>query len=392
MNLSFNWSLCIFLCIILLSSCRTEAPREIALETLNIRLKKDPNKLNPVFNPSSSSREIFQYIFVPLADYHPESLELYPILIEEIPEQKTMTSGPHAGDLSFDMTIREDATWTDGVPITAKDYAFTVKAVKLPSTNARAWRSLFKYIKDVIPDKDNPKKFQVIMDKDHMLAKEIAITSYILPEHVYDKNSILSRFPNNTTFDENFKQDDDTKAFAEKFNSTENLRDTLVGAGPYEMQSWETNQSIVLSKKENYWGEKYPDNPYLQFGSQKLVFKIIPDDNTAITAFKGKQIDVLPIGNAGLFEELKNDDNYKDQAQFLSPALIRYYYMALNNADVKLQDKRVRRAIAHLFDMESIINTIEYGYGDRLIGHFNPAKDYYNSSLKPIEFNVYKSN
>jgi len=386
MNQSISWSFNICMLLLMCIACRTEAPIEQEIETLNIRLQKDPNKLNPVFNPSASSREVYQYIFVPLADYHPETLELYPILIEEIPEGKIVN-----GDLVFDLTIKKDAVWSDGVPITAADYAFTVKAVKLPTSNTRAWRSLFKHIKNVIPNKDNPKKLQVVMDKSHMLAKEIAITLYILPHHVYDKNSILARFDNAESFTNDFEADEEITQFSELFNSTVNLRDTLIGAGPYVLESWTTNQSIVLKRTPNYWGDKFTSNPFLQSDAKKMLFKIIPDDNTALTAFKGDQIDVLPIANAGLFDELMKDANYKDQAQFLSPSLIRYYYIALNNKDEKLTDKRVRRAIAHLFDLETIINSIEYGYGDRVIGHFNPAKSYYNTTLKPIEFDINKS-
>jgi len=391
MRISIHWSTHLLICVFLLFSCRTDAPQYIDLETLNIRLKKDPNKLNPVFNPSASSREVYQYIFVPVADYHPESLELYPILIENIPEGKILTEEPFKNDVAFDLIIREDAEWSDGVPITAADYAFTVKAVKLPSTGARAWRSLFKYIKHVIPDENNPKKLRVIMDNSHMLAKEIALTLYILPKHVYDKNSTLDKLPNDITFPADYEPTPDIKSFSEAFNSSANLRDILIGAGPYSLESWTSNQSLVLQKKTNYWGDKHTDNPFLQAGSKKMVFKIIPDENTALTAFKGGQLDVLPTANAGLFEELRNDANYKDKAHFLTPSLIRYYYMALNNADVKLNDKRVRRAIAHLFDLETIINTIELGYGDRTVGHFNPTKSYYNNNLSPVAFDVEKS-
>jgi len=392
MQIKLNWSIKILFCLVMCTACKTDTPIPENLETLNIRLKKDPNKLNPVFNPSASSREVYQYIFVPLADYHPETLELFPILIEKIPDAQVLTDDPYEGDLAFDITIKDDAVWSDGLPITAADYAFTVKAVKLPTTNARAWRSLFKYIKNVIPDKENPKKLRVIMDKDHMLAKEIALTSYILPKHIYDKNSSLNKFPNDVSFENDFVAEGDIKSFSDTFNSAATLREILIGAGPYTLESWTTNQSIVLQKKSDYWGNNYPENPFLQAGSIKMVFKIIPDENTALTAFKGNQIDVLPTSNAGLFEELQNDENYKDQAHFLSPSLMRYYYIALNNADEKLNDKRVRRAIAHLFDMETIIKTIEYGYGDRTIGHFNPSKSYYNRKLQPIPFDIYKAN
>ncbi len=391
MNSRLHWSIKLLVFFVILSGCRTEAPPLADLDTLNIRLKKDPNKLNPVFNPSASSREVFQYIFVPLADYHPESLELYPILIEKIPEAQILSEAPYTGDLAFDISIKEDAVWSDGTAITAADYAFTVKAVKLPTTNARAWRSLFKYIKNVIPDANNPKKLRVIMDKDHMLAKEIALTLYILPKHIYDKTSALDNMPNDISFASDYKADANVVQFSEAFNSTSTLRDTLIGAGPYTLESWTTNQSIVLQKQENYWGKNHADNPFLQAGANSMVFKIIPDENTAVTAFKGGELDVLPIGNAGLFDDLQKDENYKNKAAFLTPSLIRYYYIALNNIDEKLEDKRVRRAVAHLFDMETIISTIEYGYGDRTIGHFNPAKTYYNKDLKPIPFDISKA-
>ena len=369
-------------------SCKNDKIARSSLDTLRIRIAKDPAKLNPVFNPSSASREVFQYIFLPLADYHPENLELYPILIEKIPEGKILSEAPYNGNLVFDLKILEDAVWSDGRQVTGEDYAFTVKAVKLPISNANAWRPYFTFIKDVIVDKENPKTFQVVVDKDYMLAKEICVTMYILPKHIYDKTNTLATLPNNVEFQKDYTPTENIKAFADEFNKVKYLRDTLISAGPYALEYWTANQSIGLTKVENYWGANYPDNPFLQQGTNNLIFHIIPDENSALTAFKGNEIDVLPMQNSAIFQEMKSDQTNNADLDFLSPALIRYYYIAINNQSDKLKDKRVRRALANLFDLDNIIKTIDYGFGKRLIGHFSPEKDYYNSSLPPIPYDI----
>ncbi|MFT6321200.1 MAG: peptide/nickel transport system substrate-binding protein [Granulosicoccus sp.] len=67
------------------------------------------------------------------------------------------------------------------------------------------------------------------------------------------------------------------------------------------------------------------------------------------------------------------------------------YYIGLNNNRPKLSDKRVRRALAHLINMDEIINTTMYGYAEKVVGPFHTSRPYYNQDLPLIEENLEKS-
>lgn len=111
--------------------------------------------------PNPTSREIYQYIHLPLADLDPDDLELSPILIDKIPVEMSIDTGKYKGGVYFDITILPEAKWDNGSPITAEDYLFTLKAINLPISNAGKTREITQNISEVIPDPSDPKKFGV---------------------------------------------------------------------------------------------------------------------------------------------------------------------------------------------------------------------------------------
>ncbi|MBK6783807.1 MAG: hypothetical protein IPG79_08585 [Saprospiraceae bacterium] len=63
----------------------------------------------------------------------------------------------------------------------------------------------------------------------------------------------------------------------------------------------------------------------------------------------------------------------------------------LNNNDPKLSDKKVRRAITHLVDVDYILKNLESGFGERLVTPVHPSKPYYNKDLPFINFDQNKA-
>lgn len=373
----------------IIASCQSENTKDISIDEINIRLSRDPLKINPVFNPSSSARQVFQYIFTPLADFHPDSKELIPILIEDIPTKEILQDGPFVGDDKYTVRFKKEAKWSDGSDITAEDFLFTYKAIMLPLSNTIAWRSYLDYIKEIKLSETDPKSFDIIVEGDYMLGKESILTMYVLQKSIYDPEQKLSKL----TFDDFEKetswmeQDSQLIAFANYFNSPTFSRDSVDNAGPYRLESWVTNQSIVLKRKENYWA-KDDNNPYLQAGSDKMIFKIIPDENTAITALKDNQLDVMTVKSSRKFLELSKDSTLAKRFNFYTPQQYSYYYIALNNRKPAFANKELRQALAQALNVETIIETVDQGFGTRTIGHFNPAKSYYADDIKPYSYNI----
>ncbi|MBK9255199.1 MAG: hypothetical protein IPM42_06885 [Saprospiraceae bacterium] len=380
----------VLLLLVGLISCRVD--RTKVDDTIHIRLKKDPERINPLIFPNPLSREVYQYLHLPLADYNPESLELEPILIKMLPTAMDIDTGKYTGGVRFQMEILDEAKWDDGSPVTGWDYLFTIKAIKHPLTNAARYRDNIRFISDVIVNADNPKKLEVIFSKKYLLALETAVTVELYPEYFYDpsgslKNLSLSSLADSEEKAAKISGDSSLVSFANVFNGTEFSRSEFSGIGPYRFVSWDTDQFVVLEKKEDYWA-KDRNEAWFSNGPDKIVFHIIADELTAVTQLKEGLIDVMNELSGDAFEDLRNDVANKEKFSFFTPALMKYYMINLNNLDIRLEDKRVRRALAHLLDMDKIIANIENGLGVRTVGPIYPSKKTYNSDLKPIPFDI----
>lgn len=381
----------VFMLLISFYSCKSDKSKDE--NTIHIRLKKDPERLNPLVFPNPTSREIYQYIHLPLADFDPDNLELTPVIIDKIPVEMAIDTGKYKGGIYFDITILPDAMWDNGSPITAEDYVFTMKAINLPMSGAGKYREITQNISEIIPDPNDPKKFRVVFAKDYILALEAATNVEIYPRYIYDSLNVLSKFKFSDLSEDNeanLKADSSLVKFAEDFNSNLFSRDIISGSGPYKFVSWISDQNIVLEKKNNYWGAN-KTHKSLHQGPEKMVFHIIPDEVAAIAQLRGGTIDVINEISADSYKELSKDDFTKDNFNFYHPALIKHYFININNQDRILSDNNVRRALAHLIDVDNIITNLENGMGVRTAGPIHPIKKTFNKDLKPISFDPQKA-
>ncbi len=358
--------------------------------TIHIRLKKDPDRLNPLTFPNPVAREVYQYIHISPADYDPVSLQLSTVLITKMPVEMTIDTGIYAGGIAYEIEFKEEARWDDGSPITAKDYIFSMKAINLPLTDAGNYRSFTENISDIILNPDNERKCTVIFGQDYMLALETAVNIELYPQYFYDSLNVLGSYDFGYFTKENadeIKNDASLQVFAEAFNSGIYSRDKISGAGPYKFVSWTADQHIVLEKKADYWA-KNTSIPTLRQGPDKMIFHIIPDEVTAIAQLRLGNIDVINEVSSQAYSELEQDNTTKDKFGFFHPALTKQYYILLNNQDPILQDVHVRKALAHLVDVGSIIRNFEQGKAVRTFGPVHPLKKTFNTALKPVAFDV----
>jgi peptide/nickel transport system substrate-binding protein len=347
--------------------------------------------LNPYLNPDAISREVYQYIFVPMADFHPETYKLTPILITAIPEGEDVVEGPYANGTKYTLEFREDAKWDNGTPITGKDFLFSLKAIKHPGTNTATYKSYVQWISDIVVDPDNERKVDVYFKDYYILAKELVTTLQVYPQYIYDPQNALDEISitdlDGPDVEKIIESNPKLTEFANEFNSVKFSREIVSNAGPYELKEWISNQSIVLEKKDNYWA-KDSKVPYLQAFPEKIVFHVIPDETSALTQVKEGNIDLMMNVTSSSFLELKENELYKDKFQFLTQELMKFYYIAINNSKPELSDPDVRRALAKLNDIPKLIELLESGMGNQTVGVFNKKKAYYNNALKPIELDI----
>ena len=136
-----------------------------------VRLGTEPNSLNLLTTEDASSIQVGNQIFQSLLEFDPKTLELTPVLAKSRPTIVHVDTGSCKGGASYTYEIREEATWSDGAPVTSADVVFTIKAILNKKSGAGNYRSSIDFIKNITIDAANPKKFTVWTDKRYILAE-----------------------------------------------------------------------------------------------------------------------------------------------------------------------------------------------------------------------------
>lgn len=397
MKTSHAFLLLLALSALIASSCKREPKVDFKRtdNTVIIRLEADPDRLNPVLSTSAYARVVFEQIFSYLVTQDPVTFEFVPQIAKSLPERRETPEGL----IAFTYEIREEARWDDGSPVTANDFVFALKATLNPQVPAATRRTYLTFIKDLQTDPNNPRKFTVLSEK-YILAEEaIGGVVPLMQEKHYDPQGLLRSIPlatflNPEAIGELAKTDPRLAQFAERFSSETFSRDAagVTGSGPYRLETWETGQRIVLTKKQNWWGEKagksasalaaYPD---------QITFKIIPDAVATLNALKAEEIDAASNLEANDFAELANTPLVAERYNLYSPASLINYFLYVNTTNPKLSDKRVRQALAYSINTQEIIDNVFNGYGQPVAGPVHPSAPYYNDDLKPIAQDIAKA-
>jgi peptide/nickel transport system substrate-binding protein len=383
--------------VLIWTGCRPEpqtpAEPHIAQDTVpidggcvRIAQSSDPEGLHPFNTTTGYANTIKECIYMYLGVYNSQTLEIEP----------TLTVAPplvSADGLSFTYEMRPEARWDHGDPVTGEDYAFSVKCVLNPLADAAAQRSAYDFITDVVVDSTNPRRFTVFTREPFFMAELFLSSIEVISHAFYDSLHVMQRY----TVAQLRNPDATLSAFSLKLNGDRYQHDPafIYGSGPYRLQSWTTGDNLTLVKKENWWGDALRGKSYFfQAYPQTLIYKTIKDKATLPAAAKNGDIDVA--------QELLYDDYMaalQDSAGLIaqnfnlySPAAYTCNFLGFNckpNLKRKplLTDVRVRQAIAHLVDIDNIVQNFYGGLCEPQWGPISPRKaNEYDASLKRPAF------
>lgn len=374
-------------------ACKSDKPIIEEEFDLTIHINRDPGRINPILSTTSRAREIYQNVFLNLADIDPVSLELSPVLAKSLPERETAEDG--RTQYTFD--ILDEAVWENGQAITAADFEFTLKVVFHPNVKTPNWKSQLDIIDEVILYPEDEKKITFVLKEEYLNVFETLCSYEVYPRHIYDPNNVLAQVELSVIRDENaiaslMEQDTVLRNFGNVFSSTQYSRESVEGAGAYLIDSWESEQYIQLRKKENWWGNQFKDRTLLQAQPNKLLFQIIADETTALTQFKAGNIDIMNITDATAFSNLESEEGASSKFDFHKPKVTQYFYLAMNNDDARLKNLEVRQAFARCVDIENLIDIMEGGDAVRALSPVSPFASYYNKSLSPVPYDIVEAN
>lgn len=159
-----------------------------------------------------------------------------------------------------------------------------------------------------------------------------------------------------------------TTAILPKANDN-NHKKYPIGTGPYKLEKYSPEQYVRLTKNPYYWKENIPK-------TEKVEFKIIPDNEAAILALKAKNIDILPRLSNDRVKDLGRDFKSITAEQNLVQSLV------FNNKKAPFKHVKVRQAINYAIDVKEIIKGVTHGFGTPVGSTMSPVmKKYYNNNL-----------
>lgn len=321
------------------------------------------------------------------------TLELVPVVAESRPEIEVTEDNK----MNITYRIRKEATWDDGTPITPKDVEFTLKVIKNPKVDNVNNKPYFEFIEDMVFYDDDPQKFTFKCKDVYILAEVQSGDLPLLPRNIYDPKNLMDEFTIKqlTENQDELATNEKIVEFANDFNSEKYQRDkaSIIGCGPYLLDEWQSGQKLVIKKKENWWGDQLKDQGmYFDINPPKIVYLTINDQTTAKEALIAGEVDVMRGIKAKDFIGLLKNDKFKANFVDHTPPQMAYTYLGINVRKPMFSDKRTRQALAHLVDVDKIIDKIALGYGERAIGPIHPAKkNMYNNNIKPYEYSPEKA-
>jgi ABC-type transport system substrate-binding protein len=385
--------LSLFVTTLFMVSCSSSSEKNKEQDVVVIHALSEPENLNPFTSSDAQATQIKSNIFQRLLQYDYKTLKLVPVLADSLAEIHAEGKG-----VALTFRFRPEARWDNGEPITARDAVFSFKSILCPKVNSDAVKSYFEFVDDIKLYDDDSLKFTVLTKKPYMLAQDIiGYDMTIMPEYIFDSKHILREFPvkDFTNQSEAFINNPKLKAFADAFNSEEFGRspEKILGSGAYKLADWQTQQRVILERKDNWWGDKLKgENMFFDIHPKKLVYEVINDFNTALTALKAGKLDVMFVTPVKDYMDLDQSTKFKENFVKSEPDMLAFQYIGLNVRDKILSDKKVRQALAYLTDVDQINEKILYGKGERIVGPILPQfKDAYASEIPLYEHSPEKA-
>jgi len=333
----------------------------------------DPESLNPLTSNDATSSSILGYIFESFLTRDPKTLEIKPALATERPQISD-------DKLTYTFSIRRDAHFQDGQPLSGQDVLFSLKVIKNPWVNAPFRRVYYQSL--VQAELLDDWTIRLIAKEPYFRNESILGGFDILPRHYYDPEGLLSSLsvaqlatlqPGEGTAN---PEADKARQFAEQFNK--NFSRHPMGSGPYQLQHWKTGQEVVLVRDPNYWGTGKDgiDQVYID----KRVMRVFNNAAAALVALKASELDTMDLQPLQHLRQTKGSRFTKkfDKHVYFSPG---YIYIGWNNVHPIFRDTRVRQAMTYLTNRKQMVKTILFELGEVVDGPVYLFRPEYDKTL-----------
>ncbi|SDE77655.1 peptide/nickel transport system substrate-binding protein [Thermus arciformis] len=352
-----------------------------------------------VISNQSIKSEIEQYLFAPLIGFNANS-ENFPVLATQVPTQqngrlRVTDIGGGKKRLEMDLTIRPDARWSDGKPITTEDVQFYFevgKAKGMPVLNPDYWERVNLRVKDA-------RNFTVIFEPAYYYDTYGSPIGYA-PKHImgpeWEKVKAAARGLDSDKDAE--KLNELYRNFFLKFATPQALnRGAMVYSGPFKLKRWVPGNSIEMERNPNF--PIKPEGGESKY-VQKVVYRFIQNTNSLLVAVIGGSIDATSSVSLTFDQARSKQLTSRAPGRFdiwFVPGAI-WEHIDINKfencqtvRDLGLNDKRTRQAILHALNREGLVKAFFDGLQPVAHTWIAPVNPLFNPNVKKYEFDLKKA-
>ena len=262
--------------------------------------------LNPYAISASIHYGIWQHIIEPLVEVSYTRREYFGVLAESWEFQGK----------KWVLHLRKGVRFHDGSPFTAKDVIHSIQRIRSDKQSLQG-----SNFTDIV-ETQTPDDYTVIVTTE-------------IPNAVF-----LDRLTNRFMV---------SKAAAEKYG--DQVDQYPIGTGPYKFVSWQRDGNLVLTRNDNYWGQK----PAIK----DVVIKKVGEDAARVAGLLAGQGDVM--NNVPVEEIARLNKHPRVRAEKVEG--VRMYFLAMNVTHKPFDNKLVRQALNYAIDPAAVIKYIYEGNG-----------------------------
>ena len=304
---------------------------------------QEPGTLLPHFDLLTLTHETQHLIFDCLLTID-EGGNYEPQLALEVPTLENGGISPDATTYTFH--LRDDVTWHDGEPFTAADVAFTWEVITDPDLPVPS-RAVWEDIERIETPDPHTAVIHFAETNVNLLAAAATDSCFMLPRHLLEGEDIVDS----------------------------PLNREPIGTGPFEVTQWASGAFIELTANANYWQDGLP-----HLG--EIILRIVPGSEGQRAAMQRGEADLMLHMTSADLRFVETLPAY----EVVTGPTHAWWLFWINNEDPILQDVRVRQALAHAVDKETITETVMAGIVEPLDAALPPSHWAHNPDVPSYSF------
>lgn len=303
----------------------TFTPKTVdAAKTISLNAGMEPTGLNTLTSTYAIEFSLFTH--------------MYENLVTLDDDDNTVPGAAESWDydedtLTYTFHLRKDGVWTNGDPVTAKDFEFAWSQALNPDV-ASDYAYFLYFIKNA------EKYFNGEVAWDEVGVKVVDdYTLEVTLEQPTPYALFLFSFGTLAPINQRFYE-----AVGADLYSTE--AQYFCTNGPFALTEWSHNDKIVMQKNDAWHGAADVE-------VEEIDWKIITDANAALSSFLAGDLDMVGLGTGELIKQATaagaTIQSYTDGTAF---------YIYFNNNDQYLSNVNLRRALFNAIDEQKEIDTV----------------------------------